>query len=391
MITKLLSSFVLLAAFFTAGFSQELVTGTLEHDGETREYSVYLPSGYSPEESLPMVFNLHGTYLNGDHQISYTEFNDLAEEENFIVVIPEGLEGTTFFGITATSWNSYWGTGIDDLGFLDALIDRVYIDYQIDLARVYCTGFSNGGYMSQRLACELSDRITAIASVAGSVVYEQLDNCTPDRAVPNLQIHGTNDGVVAYEGVPMFAPSITELTEFWVDYNNCSVEADTIDLPNIDLTDSSTVKRLEYNDGDEGAKVWLYIVENGEHSWPGAPYDFDDNITNRDFNASQHIWEFFAQFEHPNPKPVGSASIAERSLNNVEIISRPISNELAIVSTNQTIEQVLVFDMSGKTIIQETFSSTDYAVNLNTENLKNGIYVVSVKTESGVHSQKISL
>ena len=116
-----------------------------------------------------MVINLHGFALNGTQQTSYSDFNTIAESEGFIVIIPEGLSDTTFFGAIGTHWNSYWGTDSDDLGFLNLLIDQAYTDYGIDLSRVYCAGFSNGGFMSHRLACELSDRIAAIACVAGGV------------------------------------------------------------------------------------------------------------------------------------------------------------------------------------------------------------------------------
>jgi polyhydroxybutyrate depolymerase len=149
---------------------------------------------------------------------------------------------------------------------------------------------SNGGYMSYMLACELSDRITAIASVTGSVFNEQLDNCTPARAVPVMQIHGTNDATVDFNGIPLFAPSIPELVDYWVDHNNCSTTPNIVEIPNINTTDDSTVEKLEYNNGDEGSMVWFYIVENGGHTWPDGFINLPDLVTNRDFNASEHIW-----------------------------------------------------------------------------------------------------
>ncbi|MFK7771390.1 MAG: PHB depolymerase family esterase [Saprospiraceae bacterium] len=383
-----ISFFVLL--FSTSFCFSQLINGTISHDGETREYSVFLPSAYQAGQSLPMVFNLHGFGSNATEQIFYTALNALAETENFIVVTPQGLVRTTTTGQTGSHWNAYFGTDVDDIGFLNLLIDKVYTDYDIDLARVYSTGMSNGGYMSYMLACQLSDRITAIASVTGSVFNEQLNNCTPSRAVPVMQIHGTNDGIVDFNGIPLFAPSIPELVDFWVDHNNCSTPADTIEIADISTTDNSTVEKLEFNNGDEDSKVWFYIVENGGHTWPDASINLPGVVTNRDFNATEHIWEFFSQFVHPNPTE-GTIILSNKNIfvDNIKVVARPISQELAVTSDASDILNVRVFDLLGKTVLEMNSTEAQQEVILETGNIQNGVYVATVETISGIFTKKV--
>lgn len=390
MLQKIYTTLFIFLFSISFSFSQQLIDSEIFHDGELRKYSVFLPSSYQVGESLPMVFNLHGFGSNGLEQILYTSFNAVAEEENFIVVTPEGLVRTTGIGQTGTHWNAYFGTDVDDLSFLNLVIDRVYTDYNIDLARVYSTGMSNGGYMSYRLACELSDRITAIASVAGGVFTQQLNNCNPSRAVPIMQIHGTNDEIVDYDGIPLFAPSIPDLVGYWVDYNNCSTPADTIEIANISTTDNSTVKKLEYNNGDEDSKVWFYVVDNGGHTWPDATIDLPGTVTNHDFNASEHIWEFFSQFVHPNPAE-GTMVLANKNIfvDNIKVVARPTSQELAVTSNESDILNVRVFDLLGKTVMEMNSRETQQEIIFEIGNLQSGIYVATVETTSGIFTTKV--
>jgi polyhydroxybutyrate depolymerase len=390
MYQKKYTFFILFIFINSYSFSQQLINETIQHDGEMREYSIFLPSTYQIGQSLPMVFNLHGFGSNRAQQTFYSGLNNLAELENFIVVIPQGLTRTTINGQTGSHWNAYFGTDVDDLGFFSLLIDRVYTDYNIDLARVYSTGMSNGGYMSHRLACELSDRITAVASVTGGVFFEQLDNCNPSRAVPVMQIHGTNDGIVNFNGITLFAPSIPDLVYHWVDHNNCTTLADTIEIANISITDNSTVEKLEYNNGDEDSKVWFYIVENGGHSWPDATIDLPGIVTNRDFNATEHIWEFFSQFVHSNPAE-GTIILRNNNIfvDNIKVLANPISKELVTTSNTSDILNVRVYDTFGKTVLEMNSSEAQQEVILKIGNIQSGIYIATVKTASGVFTTKV--
>ncbi len=202
--------------FISLMLDAQSIDKTLEWDGITRQYRVYLPADFDETQSLPLVFNFHGYGSSNVEQVFYSQFNDVADEFNFILVYPMGLEDNT----GTTHFNSYFGTSdVDDVGFTSHMIDRIYTDYNIDLTRVYSTGMSNGGFMSYRLACELSDRIAAVASVTGSMAFPQFDNCTPSRPVPTMEIHGTLDATVPYNGATGFIPPIQEVVDFWVTQN----------------------------------------------------------------------------------------------------------------------------------------------------------------------------
>ncbi|MEM6967463.1 MAG: PHB depolymerase family esterase, partial [Bacteroidota bacterium] len=354
-----------------------------------REYTVFLPSDYQEGVSLPMIFNLHGFGSNGTQQLLYSTFNLVADTANVIVVYPEGLDRTTSFGWNGTHWNSYFGTDGDDLGFLNLLIDQVYTDYNIDLTRVYSTGMSNGGFMSYRLACELSNRITAIASVTGNATFEQLDNCTPSRPVPILQIHGTDDDIVPYNGTPLFSPSIPDLIDFWVTYNNCDTDPIVVDIDDTDMTDNSTAQILQYNNGDDDSEVWLYVVDGGTHTWPGAAANLPGSVTNFDFNSSIHIWDFFKKYTHPNPDAGTIVSTKNELFQNVEIFAQPTYKKLIVRSDRDDIQNLRLWDVMGKLVLEDNQLIGQRALNIDVPNIQTGIYVVTVETSAGAISKKV--
>ena len=270
-------------------FSQSDKVYTFDHDGESREYEVHTPPGYeNSNELFPVVINMHGLGSDRTSQKFYSDYNSVADTAGVIVVYPQGLEVNLGNGLQA-HWNAGFGTGVDDVGFIDRMIDRLDKDYRVDLYKIYATGMSNGGYMSYYLACELEDRIAAVASVTGSMTFPVYNNCDPDRTVPIMQIHGTNDATVPFNGTP----SIDAVVESWVDRNMCDADPIEEDIEDIDPNDNTTTKKFTYMDCDDESEVWYYVVDNGGHTWPGAfPFAPLGN-TSQDFDASEHIWWFF--------------------------------------------------------------------------------------------------
>jgi polyhydroxybutyrate depolymerase len=264
---------ILIATFLVINsYSQE---HTLTHDGLTRTYRLHIPVNYNADSLYPLVINMHGLGSNAFEQEIYSGFNFVSDTAAFIVAYPNGLNST---------WNVSSSSGTDDVGFISALIDTLDLSYNIDFERVYATGMSMGGFMSYRLACELNDRIAAIASVTGLQAFYP---CTPARPVPVAQFHGTADPVVPYTGVP------TTINN-WVNYNECPGTPVVTDLPDIDTTDNSTVTISYYGPCEESTEVILYTINGGEHTWPGAAIII--GITNQDINASREIWAFFKKF-----------------------------------------------------------------------------------------------
>ncbi len=283
-----------------------LLNSSITHDNQNRAYLLYIPEGYNESSEWPLVINFHGRSSSNQVQMGYSQFNTLADEHQFIVAYPQGLIGTVE-GVMATHWNSNFGTGVDDTGFIDAMIDEIYANQGLDLAKVYAIGMSNGGFMAYTLACDMSDRIAAIASVTGGMSASSLGKCMPLRPVPILQIHGTTDEVIPYWGVDGQPPTVPDVISFWVNNNQCDVlEVIEEDLPDTNTEDSSTVTLQQYNTCSQGTNVVFYTINNGGHTWPGAFPVATLGNTNKDINASEIIWEFLNSHSHPNPKMPGS-------------------------------------------------------------------------------------
>lgn len=249
------------------------ITKQLTVNGITREYIVHIPESYTGTVSYPLVLSFHGLGSNMEFNYGYTKFDELGESENFIAVHPNGI-------------SNQWGATInnnDDIDFVDALLDQLEEDYNIESSRIYSTGMSNGGFLSFILACELSDRIAAIGSVTGSMFRISINNCNPTRPVPILQIHGTEDNIVAYSDV-------ADVLDFWTSHNNTDHTPATYNIPDVDAEDGSTVERFVYLNGDDDVEVQHLKVTGGGHDWPG----FRGNM---DIDATEEVWNFVKNFD----------------------------------------------------------------------------------------------
>ena len=179
--------------------AQQTLNESMLHDGVTREYIVYVPAVYNGSSSVPLLFNFHGYGMSANNQMSYGNMRAVADTAGFIVVYPQG---TLFWG--SPHWNvGSWtlGSTADDIGFTEAMIDTLAANYNIDLNRVYSCGYSNGGYFSFVLACQLSAEIAAIGSVGGTMSTETYNSCNPSHPTPVVTIHGTDDAIISYFGV----------------------------------------------------------------------------------------------------------------------------------------------------------------------------------------------
>jgi len=271
----------------------QIKSGSFDFEGHQRNYKLFLPHNYSITNKLPLVIYLHSYGWTAQQGMNYTSLNQIADTSDFIVAYPSAIP----------NWNSGVGDNpdfptpnVDDVAFINALIDTLNNHYSIDLERVYACGYSNGGFMSHKLACLLSNRIAAIASVGGVISTNTLANCNPLRAMPVLQIHGTKDPWVPFSG-NMGWNSADQTVNYWTDFNHC-FSADTMFLSDIDTTDGCNVEKISYSNSTTKNKVIYYKVINGGHTWPGAgPAGYPTGNTNQDFNANVVIWNFFKDFK----------------------------------------------------------------------------------------------
>lgn len=273
-------------------YGQQTINASIMHDNIQRDYILYIPASYSPGTEAPLVLCFHG-YTSSAATISfYSDFNTIADTAGFLIAYPQG----TLDGTSKSHWNvGGWivGSTVDDVGFTDALLDTLLGGYNIDTDRIYSTGMSNGGYMSFLLACQLGDRIAAIASITGSMTPETYNACNPVHPTPVMQMHGTSDGTVPYNGA-IWSKSIDEVIQYWTNYNNCDPTPTTTALPNTNTLDGSSVEHLVYGGGDDNTTVEHFKVTGGDHDWPGS-------WGNMDISASAEIWKFFYKYQLSNP------------------------------------------------------------------------------------------
>lgn len=342
---------------------------TLVHDGLMRSYRLHLPSGYNQGSVYPLVINMHGLGSNALEQEFYTAFNQVSDTAGIVVAYPNAIGG---------SWNIASTTGVDDVGFISALIDTLDADYSIDLNKVYATGMSMGGFMSYRLACELSDRIAAIASVTGLHVFFP---CSPGRPVPVMQVHGNADPVVPYSGV---AATISH----WVNYNACPSVPVITNLPDIDTTDNSTVTVSYYAPCDDSTEVILYTINGGEHTWPGA--QFIIGVTNQDIKASGEIWKFYRNYSLQSASAVGEG--VDQKTIYLSMYPNPASQYATFeIRAEITGHGVLrIYDTAGKMVyVKDVTVPGRYLFERGT--LHAGIYIAEIAINKGIYRTKIAL
>ena len=296
----------------SAAYGQgQVLNRTLQHDGRTRSYSLYIPPGYTGEEAWPLVFNLHFLTSTASEAMTFSRMNTVADSGHFLVAYPNA---TVSPQIAAPQWNdgTMYPNGPDDVGFISALIDELEGGYHIDPSKVYAAGSSNGGVMSYYLGSKLSHRIAAIASVAGTHVA----NPTAPRPLPVLHFHGTADPILPFEGgfanvmPPLNTfrfPAVADVIDAWRDSNNSVGDPIITQLPNLNTTDGSTVEMIQYQNCDRyvtasgeerPAEILYYRITGGGHPWPGGgDHPAFAGPMNRDINGSEEIWKFFSRHE----------------------------------------------------------------------------------------------
>ncbi|MFN8283654.1 MAG: T9SS type A sorting domain-containing protein [Chitinophagales bacterium] len=287
--------FILLATVMVAQHAFAQKNYTINWQNKTRKYIVYLPRNYATSENLPLVINMHGFLTTAQFEMDYTQFNKTADTARCIVIYPEGVDlrwnSGTFFFVTST---------VDDVGFLGDLMDRAAVLYNADMKKVYCTGYSAGGFMSYKMACDATNRVAAIAPNVASMVFDNLSSCVPARPIHIAAFNGTADPITAYVGFPGNFPSIDSVKHFWQIKNGCAAAATIDTLPDL-RNDGTRVVRYTYNNCAQAAEQVYYKVINGGHVWPGANDIFLGLLgkTTQDISMNTIAWNFFKTKEVP--------------------------------------------------------------------------------------------
>ena len=352
-------------------FSQDLILDTIQHDGIDRDFILNVPTHYDGTKPMALIFNFHGFGSNSTQQMFYGDFRSIAEEEGVILVQPQG----TLFGNQA-HWNvGGWtnGSTVDDVGFVKTLLEYLVENYNIDETRVYATGMSNGGYMSYQLACQLNDKFAAIASVTGSMTPEIFNNCNPDRPTPVMQIHGTDDLVVPYDGAD-FSYSIDEVMAYWIEHNNCNPNSFEVEIEDINSMDGTTATYFQYSECDNNITTELFRINGGGHTWPGSV--FGGAGTNLDINGTQEIWKFFSKYDINGLLPSSISNVP--NLTSVNIFPNPANESINIEST--IVQDGKLYNLLGKELksikLNEGITSLDLSL------YDNGVYFLKTTNSS---------
>ena len=275
--------------------------GVLHYQQHNRNYILYTPVTYSATKPTPLIVVLHGGHGDAKKAFERTDFYRLADREGFIVVYPEAVA-------------SYWNDGrnttaseVDDVAYISALVDHIGRQRNVDSERIYVTGLSNGGMMTQRLACESSQKFAAFASVIANIPVSLQAVCHPKNPVAFMMINGSADPLMPpsggeikksrFMGVGGTVLSTQQTVKFWAEVNHCDDNRTVTKLPDRDPADGTRIERIQYTGCRQNGEVVLYNIEGGGHAWPGSkPRPFLQRFTGKtsnDMKASEAIWDFF--------------------------------------------------------------------------------------------------
>ena len=287
---KCLISLLVLACTGIPALAQ---VSSLVHKEEKRRYIVYTPEAYQsqPQQTFPVVFNFHGGGMSMAEQMLYTQMNKTAERHRFIVVYPQGIK---------QDWNVGFGmdylSGTDDVGFTQAMLDKLKQDYRIDARRVYATGLSRGGFFALRLAAELPQHFAAVASVGAPMPEPVVAHHGKPEKVGMLLIHGTADQIVLYQGKAGGYLSADDTLRYWAKVNGIAANLTQPRLLPAATGDDLKASLLEQANGQQS--VALVTIDGGGHTWPGADA-FNIGLpigkTSSSIDANQVMWEFFGR------------------------------------------------------------------------------------------------
>jgi polyhydroxybutyrate depolymerase len=339
-------------------FVHTQTNGSLNHGGLNRTFVYYVPTSWNQSQQLPLLIVLHGLTQTGPGVMNITNFNDIAEQNNFIVCYPNGVNN---------AWNANMNitvSTVDDIGFVETLATYFQSDFNTDPAKQYLCGFSNGGFMSHKIACESSQCFAAIATVAGNMSDTTYANCNPQFNPAVLHIHGTADAVVPYNGGSGTGVSVDQTIQKWASFLNCNSNPTTVNLSNTSLTDLSSPERITYVNCTNSLE--LIKITGGGHQWPGINTLFGGAGTiNMDFYSPQVIWDFLAG----KSCPLSSLEIQEWS--SLTIYPNPSSQLLQINSEVQfdyeiynLLGQKIQYGQMSKEISIEKLDKGPYQINL---------------------------
>ena len=368
--TKGLISVLILITSIHVSFAQGYISETIEYDGLTREYSIYVPESYDGTTSFPLLFNFHGGGGNIAFHIAIADMSPIADTANFIVVYPQARpdpsDGNSF------NWIPKVPGTFDDVPFISSLIDTIASNYQIDQNRIYACGYSLGGDMSFELACKLNNKIAAIAPVARTMQANPDSFCFPVHPTGILSILGTDDTTSPYNGLTYlgieYYLSAAATHSYWATHNLCN--------PNATMnTVSPSVERYTWSTESGCAYVEELKVIGGGHDWPGS-------FGNMTIDASEEIWKFVSRYDINGLIECTALSINENNgqAENYKVFPNPFNQELNIEVKFPQGNNYRIYNGIGELVISGKLNSQINTIDLSS--LPPNVYLLKVESQS---------
>ena len=367
---KILISILVTTALFSSGYSQTFISQTIDHDGLTREYGIYVPASYDGTTNFPLLFNLHGGGgTNSAWQVT-SDMRPIADTANFILVYPQARpdpsDGNSF------NWIPKVPGTFDDVPFFSSLIDTITSNYQIDQNRIYACGYSLGGDMTFELGCKLNNRIAAIALVARTMQANPNSFCSPVHPTGVLTILGTDDLVSPYNGIVFggleYYISAAATHSYWATHNNCVTTA-TMN------TVSPSVERYTWSTTSGCAYVEELKVIGGGHDWPGS-------FGNMTIDANTEIWQFVSRYDINGLIGCTTTSIYENNgqTDNYKAFPNPFNHELTIELKSAQSNDFSIYNVIGELVTSGKLNSQVNTIDLSS--LAPNVYILNIENQS---------
>lgn len=368
---------VLIAALFFMNAQAQWANKTVVFGSLTRSYRIYVSPSYNPAVPASLVITLHGL---GDNMTNFSQlgFNYIADTANIIIICPQAVSDP----YAGTAWNSgagyagvyYPNSTVNDVGFLNVLVDSARAKYSIDPSRMYICGFSMGGFMTERMALQSNQNFAAFASMSGTI-GSGITAFNPGRAIPIAHFHGTADQTVSFVG-NQYGIDPDSLIRFWVLNNGCNPVPDSSTFPNT-VNDSITVDKFSYTGSGPDAEVLFYRMNGADHT---VIYEPDNDIT-----EIMEIWKFFRR--HQNL----TADIPEQSIEKgIQVYPNPFTDFVNIILPATTEKlKAEIFTIQGSVLYSEQITDTFHHISIDKQKFKNGIYLLRVSGTSVNYTQKL--
>ncbi|MFB0959654.1 MAG: T9SS type A sorting domain-containing protein [Flavobacteriales bacterium] len=366
---RLLSLFIFIL-LFSLSHAQDYISETMQHDGLTREYSIYVPPSYDGTADFPVLFNFHGgnDVIAGWQTLS--DMRSIADTADFILVYPQARPDPS--DGNSLNWLAKVSGTFDDVPFVSEMIDSIASEYQIDQNRIYACGYSLGGEFSYELACKLSSRIAAIGAVARTMQADPNSYCSPVHPTGILTILGTDDFDSPYDGLTFegieYYISAAETHGYWAAYNNCDLNATM-------STVSPSVERYTWSTPSGCAYVEELKVIGGGHDWPGS-------FGNMTIDANEEIWQFVSRYNINGLIGCATTSINEynSTQSNYRIYPNPVNTQITIELELTEEKEYRIYSTIGELVSIGRLNSNINTIDMSS--LPPNVYILNIDNHS---------